>query len=279
VLAGEIDKYRIRWKLTTDSEWLDYVDVPPSAALCAEEEADLVCHTLPDLGAENYTLQVQAFNRDIGQGSAWSAAVSRVLQDGGAEGDDETGDDETQSHVLTAFTVLAVAAACALAVFLGYHCCVKLPRRRRKGFDRVLSHEEYRNKPIIRSAGQPFASGGRPLNVADAQNSYVDQSGWESAAARRSCLDPLPPLPLEEPIYSDLELRKGASSEEYLAPDPVRWGAEEGEEEEGYLAPNPGVRVESRESLDEEGYLRPNFNRFQRLDTTRQAPDYSILLV
>jgi hypothetical protein len=37
------------------------------------------------------------------------------------------------------------------------------------------------------------------------------------------------------------------------------------------------VRVESRESLDEEGYLRPNFNRFQRLDTTRQALHYSIL--
>ena len=129
---GEIEKYRIRWKLTTDSEWLEYKDVPPSAALCREEEAaDLVCHTLTHLAQENYTIQVQAYNTGILQGSPWSAAAGYVIH----------GDEEEEEE-------------------------------------------------------------------------------------------------------------------------------KEGEEEESYLAPNP-VRVASRESLDEEGYLRPNFNRFQRLDTTR----------
>jgi hypothetical protein len=92
----------------------------------------------------------------------------------------------------------------------------------------------------------------------------------EAAAAglaRRSCQDPLPPLPAEENIYSDLEPKK-AASEEYLAPNPVM------REEEEEVEPSP-VRMASRESLDEEGYLRPNFNRFQRLDTTRQGSKHS----
>ena len=271
---GEIEKYRIRWKLTTDSEWLEYKDVPPSAALCREEEAaDLVCHTLTHLAQENYTIQVQAYNTGILQGSPWSAAAGYVIHGDDEEEEEVEGEEGGLSHALTIFTVLAVFVASALAAFLGYRCCAKL-QRRRKGFDRVLSQEEYR-KPIIRNGGlSPTTSVApplrRPTTHSERQNSYVERLALEAAVARRSCQDPLPPLPPEEPIYSDLEVKKGAS-EEYLAPNPVRRREEkekEGEEEESYLAPNP-VRVASRESLDEEGYLRPNFNRFQRLDTTR----------
>jgi hypothetical protein len=263
-----IEKYRIRWKLTTDSEWLEFTDIPPSGALCREEEVDLVCHTLTDLLAqENYTIQVQTFNAAVPQGSPWSVAVSHVAQ---AENEAD-GDDDGPDHVLTVFAVLAVVVAAVLTAFLVYRCYVKR-QRRRKGFDRVLSQEEYR-KPIIRNGGGQMPPAAphllrHPVRKATSNNAHHDRSSMENAAARRSCLDPLPPLPGEEPIYSDLELKHGAS-QEYLAHSPLKKRAEEEEDdEEGYLAPNP-VRVASRESLDEEGYLRPNFNRFQRLDTTR----------
>ena len=266
VLAG----FEVRWKHSNhekESEWeiSDYLEADEVS--CDE---NLACYQLEGLETnQNYSFEVRAFNKDVEAGSAWSDMVSSM----------ETENGLSMEIVLMVISVVTgVLILVILVVFLVHKCNIW---NRLRGFKRTFT-DEYSFRPIIRESDSRLSSVSRfsdlkkppapttPIIITPSESNFefpgnrspISEVGLRNLTPtlnraslnRRSCLDPLPPVPgKEEPIYD--ELAKPGTQ-------PL--------DEDNYLAPNP-ARVASVESLDEEGYLRPNFHRLQIIDT--KSPD------
>jgi len=260
--TGHIERYQVRWRQVDSEEsgW-EISDVLTVDEISCPD--NLVCHKMQKLEAnQEYSLQVRAFNKDVESGSEWSNMVYSLDTDNGIN--------------MTLVVIVIIAVTVILFLFL---IMVFLVHKfniwnRLKGF-KPTQTDDYTFRPILKGSDSRQSSISRlssarpvttstpltkfPESASRSPSSEVELRNFtpshnRASLGRRSCLDPLPPVPgKEEPIYDEL-VKPPAQ--------PL--------DEDNYLAPNP-VRVASVESLDEEGYLRPNFNRLQLLDT--RSPD------
>eukprot|EP00092_Neocalanus_flemingeri_P027051 GFUD01029336.1.p1 GENE.GFUD01029336.1~~GFUD01029336.1.p1 ORF type:complete len:564 (-),score=187.84 GFUD01029336.1:231-1922(-) len=277
--TGHLAGYKIRWKQSNDaaeSDWEVSDHLTVDEVSCSDSLARTACYQVEGLESyKNFSFQVMAFNKAVSGGSPWSDTAFNL--------DTET--DSDNSMYMVVMVVIMVTVVVLLLLLVGYimHRCNI--RNRLKGFKRTMT-DDYSFRPIIRDSesrlsnvsrvSQPrkaataAASSSSPTIIA-VNNSNLHSPGSSSPSSdveprnllpslnrsslnRRSCLDPLPPVPgKEEPVY-----------------DEIRRPDTQPLDEDNYLTPNP-VRVASVESLDEEGYLRPNFHRFQLVDT--KSPD------
>lgn len=235
---------------------------------------------------------MRAFNKGVEEASHWTTPVFASPQDEA---------EEPNVAVWAYFVILLACLAIIIGLFLLLRLAILRQRRRKHS-----GHPAALLKPIVRAQGSTGTTSQYLINN-ETGNHYTDQllrdvSFNSSSGGRRSCQDPLPPVPgKEEHIYSDIRAAKREEEEEMnllakktnslkrpeiqgrTSPrkDSIGGGASVGKpltlqlevDDDDYLAPTSAARVPSRESLDDEGYLRPNFNRFQRLDTNLATPE------
>jgi len=272
--TGQLVGYKIRWQHSNheeESEWETSEYLTVDEASCSDTAFRNACYQVKGLDSnKNFSFQVMAFNKAVNEGSLWSDTAKHMASDS---------DMNMYMVVIVVSLVTAVVLGLLLFLFIMHRCNIW---NRLNGFKRTMT-DDYSFRPIVRdsesrlsnvsrfsalkktpvtsptiisvtSCESNLPSNGSPTSEEDTRN--FNPSINRASLNRRSCLDPLPPVPgKDEPVYD--EIRK---------PDTQPL------DDDNYLAP---IKVASVESLDEEGYLRPNFNRFQMMDT--RSPDREAL--
>ena len=249
--TGQLQGYQVRWRIAgrEESDWEISDYLTGEEVFCHD---NLACYNIVDVeDNQKYSFQVRAFNKDVKSGSEWSDMVYFMETDNGVD----------MKLVMTVIIILTVSLLLCLVIIFLLHKFNIWSRLR--GFKQTKSDDDYTVRPIIKNSDSltrltmPRAVS-PPVMVTTPDRSPSSEvelrnlttTSQRASLSRRSCLDPLPPVPgKEEPVYDELVKKPS---------QPL--------DEDNYLAPNP-ARVASVESLDEEGYLRPNYHRHQLLDT------------
>ena len=259
--TGELDFYRLRWKESNHSSWLDKTDVyPDSGDLCQSTSPVSplerpVCHAVQDLDPErNYTFSISAYNKGIPQGSPWTPVLISEPRSGAG-----LVLDRNTLLIILIGSIVGVIFLILIGIFVSYVCCFKRRRRNSSGkkyknvppFDRNLSTNDSMMTGLTtlnsrRGAGQAPDSSLRryhqhflPIEERDSRPGSIQEQ-------------PLPPVPKEEHLYEELKLKKDMNREglelnlEHEQPWPPKTSVVR-----KFSAPNTG------DQTDEEEFLKP----------------------
>ena len=282
--TGIVSHYVLRWKSEETSVWSGGVQVQPSSDLCSSLQVNYtkneyekrICHTLEQ--STNVSYQVAAYNAGSRESSDWTVPIFPHV---------ETTSSNLGIIVIGTVVGIVVLGLFGLSVVFLFSKCntnryKNVPHYSTQTHTTRLSSNTSSNVPRPNSLPPPWTP---PLSRQSSGASKYQHLLLPVNQRRPSSSiqeTPLPPLPMNESIYEELNECK-------QVPDHIRVSfnkvnevsdEEEGEflkprvtvqDEDGYLQPKKLTAPSGSEEEDDE-YLAPTFNKFKRVNSRDLNP-------